>query len=122
MIQPISVIRGTTQMINIDLVDAGGAPYSLGNDEVLRFGVKRRPEDEDYLLEKELTAVNQNEDGTYILTLEPDDTARMKFGRYYYDVGMQSGEQYYNVIECSNFHIRYNITAHVRGTDTEGAV
>lgn len=122
MIQPISIVRGTTQMVNIDLVDAGGNPYSLGADEVLRFGVKRCPEDEEYLLVKELTSEHQSEDGTYVLTLEPADTGRMKFGRYYYDVGMQSGEQYYNVIECSNFHIRYNITAYVRSAVTEETV
>lgn len=122
MIQPISIVRGTTQMVNIDLVDAGGTPYSLGADEVLRFGVKRCPEDEDYLLVKELTAENQDEQGTYVLILEPADTCTMKFGRYYYDVGMQSGEQYYNVIECSNFHLRYNITAHVRSASTEETV
>lgn len=121
MIQPISIIRGTTQMVNIDLVDAGGNPYSIGSDEVIRFGVKRHPEDEEYLLIKELTIDNQDEVGTYVLTLAPVDTERMKFGRYYYDVGMQSGEQYYNVIECSTFNIRYNITAHVRSSAEETA-
>ena len=37
----LSVVRGTTNTIRIDVTDANGTPYILGIGEVLRFGVKR---------------------------------------------------------------------------------
>ena len=37
----LSVVRGTTNTIRIDVTDSNGTPYALGIGEVLRFGVKR---------------------------------------------------------------------------------
>lgn len=111
MKQPLSMIRGTTQTINISVKDTDGAAYQLADGEVLRFGVKQKPEDSDSncLIKKELTIENLDED-VYVLTLLPSDTQDLDFGNYYYDVGLQSGTNYYNVIECSPFIIGYNIT------------
>lgn len=111
MKQPLSIIRGTTQTINIAVRDESGATYSLADGEVLRFGVKKRPEDPENqcLIKKELTI--ENLDGAYyVLTLLPTDTKELPFGTYHYDVGLQSGTNYYNVIECSDFNLCYNIT------------
>lgn len=109
MKQPISMIRGTTQTIEIKVYGPDGLPYIISGDEVLRFGVKRNPEDNEYLIEKELTAANLDGD-VYVTILVPNDTKGLEFGNYYYDVGLQVGENYYNVIECSDFEIGYNIT------------
>lgn len=111
MKQPLTIIRGTTQVINISVNNEDGTPYTLTGGEILRFGVKKKPEDSDDLLvvKKELTAANLD-DGVYVLTLLPVDTKALPFGSYYYDVGLQSGNNYYNVIECSEFILAYNIT------------
>lgn len=112
MKQPLAIIRGTTQVVNISVNDPGGGAYKLTAGEVLRFGVKRKPEDPDSecVIKKELTAENLD-DNVYVLTLLPADTRDLPFGSYFYDVGLQSGNNYYNVIECSDFVIGYNITA-----------
>lgn len=111
MKQPISMIRGTTQPINIIVRDPAGAIYQLTDGEVLRFGMKKKPEDpeSECLVKKELTIEHLDGD-FYVLTLLPSDTKDLPFGTYYYDVGLQSGNNYYNVIECSEFKIGYNIT------------
>lgn len=112
MKQPLSIIRGTTQVVNITVKDPDGGAYQLTTGEILRFGVKRRPEDPDSecVIKKVLTAENMD-GGVYVLTLLPTDTRDLPFGSYFYDVGLQNGNNYYNVIECSDFIIGYNITA-----------
>lgn len=110
MRQPVAMIRGTTHILNISLTDSSNGSYNLPAGEVLRFGVKRRPTDRVYLIKKELTSANY-ENGAYVLMLSPSDTEALQFGRYYYDVGLQSGTSYFNVIECSEFDILCNITA-----------
>ena len=110
MRQPVAVIRGTTHILNISLSDSSSGSYFLSEGEILRFGVKRTPTDHVYLIEKELTSEDY-EDGAYVLTLSPIDTENLPFGRYYYDVGLQTGTNYFNVIECSEFDVRYNITS-----------
>lgn len=111
MRQPISMTRGTTQNITISLTDSSGNSRALNDSEVLLFGVKRKPECADYLIFKKLSPETVSASGAYVLTLEPSDTTKLDIGTYYYDVGLQSGTDYHNVIECSEFKLRANITS-----------
>ena len=108
--QPLSMVRGTTLALALAITDTDGEPYVLSSGEVLRFGVKRRPEDTDYLITKEAGPSAVDEDGNYLFNLGPADTEELPFGCYYYDVGLQSSNNYWNVIEASNFKIAYNVT------------
>lgn len=110
MKQPITMIRGTTQTIYIKLHDAEGNPYALDEGETLRFGVKKCPKDKERILEKTITAANA-EDGEYVLNLSPSDTENLDSGYFFYDVGLQNGAEYFNVIECSKFELVPNISA-----------
>lgn len=111
MRQPVAIIRGTTHILNINLSASSEESYVLSEGEILRFGVKRFPTDSTYLIEKELTGANYDDvAGVYVLIISPSETETLPFGRYYYDVGLQNGASYFNVIECSEFDIRYNIT------------
>jgi hypothetical protein len=104
------MVRGTTLSLALSVQDSDGNDYTLQTGEVLRFGVKKKPEDADYLFVKEAGHTDTDEDGKYVFTVEPSDTEDKPFGCYYYDVGLQSGENYYNVIEASNFKIAFNVT------------
>lgn len=106
----IKMIRGTTMTLDIGLTDADGAVYTMGENDKLIFGVKSNPENTDYDLKKVLTASDGQTDGSYKLSLTPGDTIDLPIGRYYYDVGLQSGTDYYTVIECSAFELLTNIT------------
>lgn len=101
-------MRGTTNDISVSLYDADGEPYVLEEGEVLRFGVKSSLKDKTYVIIKDITV--GNEQGVYTFSLAPDETQGCDFGIHYYDVGLQSGTDYYNVIECSAFEILYNVT------------
>lgn len=109
MRQPIAIIRGTTKTLNINISQVAGESYVLADGEILRFGVKKSPEHSAYVIKKNLTSANYD-NGVYVLTLTPEDTEQLNYGCYYYDVGLQVGSEYFNVIECSEFDIRHSIT------------
>lgn len=117
MQQPISMVRGTTKSIDISVSSAVGSEYVLGDNDILRFGVKKSPDHRVCVIEKELTRANYNDD-VYVLLITPDDTEGLDCGVYYYDVGLQVGSSYFNVIECSKFEIRQNITSRKTGADS----
>ena len=108
--QNIEMVRGTTHAVAIGLSYASGAAYTLAHGEVLRFGVKRTYNSTEYLIEKELTSADLYA-GDYVLVLRPADTEGLACGRYYYDIGLQSGADYFNVVKCSNFTLSQNITS-----------
>lgn len=111
MSKSIKIIRGTTNTFDIVLQDENGAFYRLQEGETLRFGVKVSALWDEYKLLKTLTADNLNEAGTaYTLILDPADTEGLSFMTYCYDVGLQVGNDYYNVIPCSDFVVAHNIT------------
>ena len=106
----IKMIRGTTMTLDIGLTDADGAAYTMGANDKLIFGVKSNPQNTAYDLKKVLTSSDAQTGGSYKLSLTPSDTIDLPIGRYYYDVGLQSGSDYYTVIECSAFDLLTNIT------------
>lgn len=108
--QNIEMVRGTTHMLAIILTYEDGTLYTLASGEVLRFGVKQTHNSTEYLIEKELTASDLSGD-EYVLTLRPEDTESLRCGRYCYDIGLESGADYYNVIPCSDFLLQHNVTS-----------
>lgn len=103
----LEVYRGASTPFNIRLKIKGGGAYTLGSGEKIIFGVKEKPEDEELLIVKTIT---EAPGGVAVLNLIPDDTIGLKFGRYCYDVGLQSGEKYIPVIKISPFVVLPNVT------------
>lgn len=107
MEQKIEIVRGTSNTISIAVTDANGDPYTLATGETLLFGVKEDPGDKDPLIIKPVTSGTE---GVYIVELAPSDTIELEYGRLVYDVGLQSGEDYFNIIETGPFVIKPNVT------------
>ena len=108
MQQPLSIVRGTTKAITITVYEDDGSVYTLDEGEKIKFGVSKHP-GSDCVISKEMTSSDFDGEA-YSLTITPSDTADLQFGHYYYDVGLQSGSSYINIIECSEFDITYNVT------------
>lgn len=106
MAQPIKIVRGTTNTFSIDVTDADGNPYTLGSGEKLVFGVVELGGTAP-LFTREATA---DDTGGYVVTITPADTAQLRPDRYFYDVGLQSGGNFYNVVEYSPIDIIPNAT------------
>lgn len=104
----IKMIRGTTlqQVIHIT---CEGKDYELQPEEVLRFGVKEDGYKTKYLILKEFHA-NQVVNGSFTLQIDPEDTIKLPFKKYKYDLGLQRGEHYFMIIPESDFIICENIT------------
>ena len=109
MVQAIEIVRGTTLPMILEITDANGSLYSLGTGERVLFGVKKEPKDESPIFF--LTAAAQGATGQYAITIYPEHTQELEPGRYWYDVGLESGGDYFNIIEPSGFTILPNITS-----------
>lgn len=108
--QTISIVRATTNTFTLNVTDENGDAFALTGGQVFRFGVKTLPGDTQYLISKTITGADSDGAGGYLFTLDPSDTKSLPFGSYWYDVGMQDGTQYFNVIPASPFEIKYNVT------------
>lgn len=107
MAQKIEIVRGTTNTFQIAVTDAEGREYALVSGEKVVFGIKKNPEDDEAIFVKTIT---KGIDGIYVATIEASDTEDLDPGKYFYDVGLRSGDKYYNIIEPSTFMILPNIT------------
>ena len=107
MINKIEIVRGTTNTFEINVSDANGAPYNLGSGEKVVFGVKRNLDDTGVIFVKTASITGE---GIFTVRLDPEDTAGLDYGRYYYDVAIDNGTDFFNIIEFSPFIIANNIT------------
>lgn len=105
----IEIVRGTSKTIACLVTDKDGAVYDLQSGERLLFGVKQKLSDKDYVILKTVTAKT---DGEYAFKLTPSDTAELEYGEYVYDIGLESGSDYYSCIPPSPFNVTANVTKH----------
>lgn len=108
MAQGIEIVRGTTNTLEINVVDADGVAYTAPSTAKIIFGVKKKASDDAPLFVKVATIAGAA--GQYQVTLDPADTEALEFGRYLYDVGLQSGATFHNIIPPAPFEIVANVT------------
>lgn len=111
MAYEIALIRGTTSSQQIRLI-LDGQPYFLDEKEYIHFGVKEDYHSTRLLIDKIFTKEEQDEEGYINFTIMPSDTQNWPCKTYKYDIGLQSGEEYYIVIPESNFVVKPNITSY----------
>ena len=109
----IEMVRGTTSIQEIRLVE-GSEPYILSDNEYIRFGVKEAGYNKRLLITKKFTRADQDEEtGSIQFKILPNETIDWPVKTYKYDIGLQSGKDYFIVIPESNFVLKYNITSYV---------
>jgi len=106
--QTITMIRGTSASFSVIVKDENDNTYTLQSGETLRFGIKTTPTDSQYIFTTDFST--QDSDGSYSFSIAPADTENLSFGSYWYDIGLQSGSDYWNVIPASAFYLAYNVT------------
>lgn len=107
----INIIRGTTNEFSLSIEDESGEQYTLKDGEKIIFGVKENAENSDYNIVKTLTSADIVDD-ICTIKLTPADTAQLAFGRYYFDIGLQTADgDYYMIVPCDEFYICKAITA-----------
>lgn len=103
----IHLTRGDTAYIEvpIELVLSGERePYTIQEDDILYFTVRKHEYSEDWLIRKKVV-------GTNIFHIEPIDTKSMKFDKYLYDVELNtSNGDVFTVIEASYFFVDIEVS------------
>lgn len=108
MAQRIEIVRGTTNDFEVSIVDANGGAYTLAANERVVFGIKRNPEIEETPLFTKTAGILGA--GLFSIKLCPEDTASLVCGKYYYDVSVDDGTEFHNVIEPNLFILTANVT------------
>lgn len=93
----IQLTRGDTAWLSVDIADDEGNAYEIQSDDVLTLTVKKNYEDTEPLIEKQVT-------GTALFHIKPEDTAGLAFGKYKYDVQVETAAgDVYTVIADKTF-------------------
>lgn len=106
----LSVAQGTTEDFEIEIEDEStGKKYVPTASTKVVFGVKRNWYDSDLVISKELEY--QSSSNSYTLRILPDDTENLSCGRYYYDISLSEGEDYFvQIFPTSVFMISPSVT------------
>lgn len=76
----IFLTRGDTFECKVNIYNADGSEYTPENDDVIRFAMKRTIEDRKPCITKVIP------NNTQILSISSNDTKKLCFGDYLYDV------------------------------------
>ena len=110
----ISITLGDSAQITLTIRDrVTGGLFVPGTDDRLTFTVKRELSDEIPLVVKTLGNGIVRREQDCLLLLAPEDTARLSFGTYRYDVELVLVSGYTDtVIPPSPFIVTGEVTAH----------
>jgi hypothetical protein len=110
MAHDIEITRGRNLTLKVYVATKDGA-YTLASGEQLVFGVKKRFWHDELLICKTVTS---GTNGVYEINLTPADTEQLELGKYFYDVGLQNGSNYYEIIKTSAFKLTGDVTNWLR--------
>lgn len=104
----IDMIRGDT--LNILFAIEADTVLDLTSDDFeITFSLKRLATDNEYVFQKDKTAVVSIAENVFVLRIAPEDTVDLVPGYYYYDIQLNIGDDIYT-ISIGKFHIEIDIT------------
>lgn len=96
----ISLVRGDSLNLTVSLFMPDGDQYVPDPGDSLRFALKKSFKDAEVLIQKTIPLE------TMVLTIDPEDTKVLEFGRYDYDIELTTAAGLVDtVIPCSAFNI-----------------
>lgn len=101
----IHLTRGDTARFKIPITNlVNNGEYAMAADDILHFTVKKSSKDDTFLFQR--TSIGSN-----AVHIRPEDTANLQFGKYKYDVELDTASgDVYTVIVPSLFEILEDIT------------
>jgi hypothetical protein len=95
----VSLTRGDSAALRANAEYEDEQPYTVKEDDVVTFTLKKNCGDSEALIEKKLT-------GSNLFHFKPEDTADLAFGKYRYDVQITTADgDNYTIIEDTEFNI-----------------
>lgn len=103
--------RGDTCPIKFTLEDKEGNILILGSSDELFFTVKNNFDTSTVKLQKKFSSgdFTHEEDGSYKLIIEPENTANWKYGSYVFDICLVSGD-YTRTVAIGNLTLTNEVT------------
>lgn len=108
----MEIVRGDSGSFEftVNEIDPDGhmSPYVLAEGDVLTFTVKKSTNDNKPIIQKIGLPVSTS---AVAFTIEPEDTAELRYGRYYYDIEFTRNDGYVDtLIRPSAFIIGEEVT------------
>lgn len=98
----LSMIRGDDETITVTL-----SGYTLGEGDVITFGVKKDVEDTAYLIHKQITEFTDN---AAVINIDHADTRNLAFMDYFYDIQIKfASGKIRTLIKASRFTINEEV-------------
>lgn len=87
----IKMVKGDTESFGFEL-------EGLENLDAAYFSCKRNSQDENYLFQKFLNSgITQKTENQYVVRIEPDDTALLEPGQYWYDLEISKNDDVFTI-------------------------
>lgn len=101
----IGLTRGDTARLKVDITnEVTSQPYRLGANDILTLTVKKNFRDTEIVFQKISAGLNT-------IHIEPSDTADCNFGKYIYDVQLETENgDIYTIINPSVFELMKEVT------------
>lgn len=109
----ISITRGDSAIIALEITDAAGDPYIIKDNDRLTMTVKKYINDELPVIVKTLDDGIVRGDDAVEIHIDPQDTSGLRYGNYVYDVELVMADGYTDtVIPPSQLTITGEVTTH----------
>ena len=103
----IYLTRGDTAYLDVSIKDSSGNDYEPAQGDKIYFRLKKSIYKDELLVEKEINT------DTLVLEIRPEDTSRLEFGTYCYEIELVTGSgQHFTVIENACFTIGAELEVH----------
>lgn len=103
----IHLTRGDTMFLEVHLNTEQGNEYIPVEEDKIYFRVKRNANSKDLLIQKEIPY------DTMLLQLNEADTKDLKFGTYYYEIELVTGDGYhFTAIADAEFELTTELENH----------
>jgi hypothetical protein len=113
----IRFVRGDTHIINLEVSDSNGAAYSPGVDDTITMTVRSNDDTGTAVITKETGVAEEGEIPDVVasatgwsITLQPEDTADLPYGKYVYDIELDMDGIIQTVIPMSSFILDKEVT------------
>lgn len=102
----IKLTRGDTMRLTINLTDSSGNPVTLSENDSIIFRMKKNARIETMLIEK------YGDTSQMLIELDQQDTVKIPFGAYKYEIEVVYDGDHYTIIENEDFTIGEELENH----------
>lgn len=95
----ISLTRGDTLFLTVDLTDSEGDKYVPREGDTLRLAMKKRVSSTELVMLKDIPV------DTLTFEIEPSDTKELAYGSYVYDIELTDAEGHVTTVIMGKFKV-----------------